>query len=182
MPTRPTATRRPPPPLPADPATGSAHGASFACPRGPGNSTGLQQEQAAEDADPHEVDEVPVVPDGLEHVGLAGVAALTTHASPGEDNGPHPEGHVESVDARHDEEQRPVRVQSGTVVRAGEVVPFVERVAEEGSAEDETDDDPLHGFAPLAALLRPHADLERRARHQEDDAEDPGLDVVEVCT
>src|SRR5579863_1580078 len=104
--TRPmSATRRPPLPPPAVPATGSAHGASFACPRGPGNSTGLQQEQAAEDADPHEVDEVPVVADGLKDIGLTGVATFSSHAPQEEDHRHQPEGHVQSVDARHDEEQ-----------------------------------------------------------------------------
>ena len=73
-PTRPTsATRRPPRPPPTSRAAGG-HTKPFRRSRGPRGSTGLQEEQAAEDADPHEVDEVPVIADGLEHIGLAGVA------------------------------------------------------------------------------------------------------------
>src|ERR1700691_2731524 len=76
-----------------------------------GESTRLEQEEATEDGDPHEVDEVPVVPDGLVDVGLARVAPLALHPTEEEDHGHQAEGHVEAVDAGHDEEEGPVGVE-----------------------------------------------------------------------
>src|SRR5579875_2617180 len=46
-----------------------------------------QQEQTAEDPDPHEVDEVPVVAHRLEDVDLAGIAAGSHHAPVEEHHG-----------------------------------------------------------------------------------------------
>src|SRR5208283_5702121 len=62
----------------------------------------------------------------------------------------------------------------------GKSLPLVGLVREEGSAEDETGDDPVAGRLELPALLRPHSELESRAGGQKSEREDQRLDRVEV--
>src|SRR5579875_1839411 len=122
-------------------------------------SAGLQEEEAAEDADPHEVDEVPVVTDRLVDVRLPRVPRLPAHPPQQEQHGDEAERHVQTVDARHHEEQRPVGVEPRSVARRREVVPLVEGVGQERQAHYPADPDPGPCPGAVAAFLCPHAEL-----------------------
>ncbi len=138
-----------------------------------------EQEQGAEQPDPDEIDEVPVVADGLEHGGLTGIATLDRAGKTPEegDHGHEPEKHVKAMKAAHDVEERAISVR---VRPEGKGLPFIGLVCQESRAEDEARDDPVAGRLELPALLRPHAQLERRAGGQQGEGKDQRLDRVEV--
>ena len=75
----------------------------------------LEEEEAAVEADPDDVHEVPVVAHTLEHRGLARITLRTLEAGEQEDHGGQPEEDVEPVDTGHDVEERPVRGMVGSV-------------------------------------------------------------------
>src|SRR5580693_701229 len=100
----------------------------------------LEKEQTTVETNPHDVDEVPVVGDSLHSRELAWVATFVTpHTTQQEHHGDESDEHVEAVEARHDVEERAVRVRVPTS-RAEQ--PLVDLVAQERHAQDDREDDP----------------------------------------
>src|SRR6202034_3289316 len=110
----------------------------------------FEEEEAAEEADPHDVDEVPVVADALDGRQLSGVAPdVTLHPTEQEAHGQQTDEDVQTVQAGHDEEERAVGV---GVPTGGEEQPLGHLVAEERSAQNDGEDDPAASGLAAAPL------------------------------
>src|SRR5580658_9016323 len=110
----------------------------------------FEEEETAVQADPDDVDEVPVVTDPLEDGEFTGVAGRPLHPAQQEDHGHQPQGDVEAVEAAHDVEERAV----GVGPRAGQLGrPLVGLVGQERHPQKEGGRHPDAGPPPVVALL-----------------------------
>src|SRR5580700_2799689 len=162
----------------AGPPEGKPGGAWSVGRGGGGRPCLFEEEQAAEEADPDDVDEVPVVADSLDRRQLPGVAAdVTLHPTEQEAHGQEADEHVQAVQAGHDEEQRPVGV---GVPTGGEEEPLGRLVRQKRRSQNQGEDDPSASRLSAAPFGLIDGVLHGEAARDQHEGEDAATNGVEL--
>src|SRR5829696_715893 len=130
-----------------------------------------KQVDGAEQAQPDDVDEVPVVGGHLDGVVVAGGELPRAGPQEHDQDERGPAGHVGAVEAGQGVEGRPEHAAGQRHALADERPVLVRLAGQEGQAQEQADGQPQHQPALVVAADRPHPELHGQARADQDGGE-----------
>src|SRR5215207_5490997 len=130
-----------------------------------------EQVDGAEQAQPDDVDEVPVVGGHLDGVVVAGGELPRAGPQEHDQDERGPAGHVGAVEAGQGVEGRPEHAAGQRHALADERPVLVRLAGQEGQAQEQADGQPQHQLALVVAADRPHPELHGHARADQDGGE-----------